>query len=286
VKEKSEIEKIYSQAVKLARSHYENFPVVSFLIPKNLVPHIAIVYMFARKADDIADEGNLPDEKRLALLEQQKEYLTASLNNAPPSPFWKALANTIEEFQLTSENFYRLLDAFSQDAIKKRYATKEELLKYCENSANPVGRIILEFFNFRDKKIFELSDKICTALQLTNFWQDVSLDLQKGRIYIPQETFEKFNYSEDLLFQRQFSEEFQQLMKYEINFTEKLFYEGKGILNRLHFRLKAEINATILGGLAILKKIEKNNFNVLNYRVKLTKKDFLSIFVKTFLTLE
>ena len=286
MKEKSEIEEIYSQAVKLARSHYENFPVVSFLIPKHLVPHIAIFYMFARKADDIADEGNLPDEKRIELLNQQKNYLTASLNNAPSSPFWNTLANTIEKFKLTPENFYRLLDAFSQDATKKRYSTKEELLNYCENSANPVGRIILEFFNFRNEKIFELSDKICTALQLTNFWQDVSLDLQKGRIYIPRETLVKFNYSEDLISQRQFNEEFRELMKYEIEFTTKLFYEGKGILNKLPFRLKAEINATILGGLAILKKIEKINFNVLNYRVKLTKKDFLSIFVRTFLTLE
>ncbi len=280
------MEDIFSEAVKFARSHYENFPVISFLLPKDLIPYVSIVYMFARKADDIADEGNIPDEKRVELLNKQKSFLTEALNGNPSSDFWKAVASTIEKFNLSKENFFALLDAFLQDVVKKRYSNEDELLRYCEKSANPVGRIILELFDIRSREIFSLSDKICTALQLTNFWQDVSLDLEKGRIYLPLNVMKKFGYSEELLLSRKFTPEFGRLMRYEIMFTERMFYEGREILNKLPFRLKAEINATLLGGLKILKKIKKINYNVLNYRVKLTKKDFVGIFLTTFLTLE
>ncbi len=282
----SEVEKIYKEAIRLSYSHYENFPVLSFLLPKEILPHVAIIYKFAREADDIADEGEKPPEERIALLEERKKHLSDALNGNYHSPFYEALHNTIEKFQLSSKNLFNLLEAFLQDVKKNRYATQSELLEYCERSANPVGRIILELFDRRDEKTFALSDKICTALQLTNFWQDVSVDLQKNRIYIPKEILEKFHYTEELLFEKKFNENFRQLMEYEVNFTKKLFYEGRDILNKLPFRLKAEINATILGGFEILKKIEKINFNVLDYRVKLNKKDFLFLFLKTFLTLE
>ncbi len=282
----SDLKRIYDEAIRLARSHYENFPVISFLISKQLVPHIAVVYTFARRADDIADEGNIPDTERLKLLKKQEELLLNALNGKPADNFWKALANTITELNLTPENFLKLLKAFSQDTLKKQYEDFQELLAYCENSANPVGRIVLEIFNIRNEKTFSLSDKICTALQLTNFWQDVSIDLGKERIYIPEEYFRKFNYDKTLLMEKQFTPGFREMMNSLVSKTEEIFFEGREILNRLPFRLKSEINFTILGGMTILKKIEEINFNVLNYRVTLNKKDILTILLKTFLTLE
>ncbi len=276
-----EKEKAYNKALEFAQNHYENFPVVSFLVPKNLRKHIAIIYWFARTADDFADEGNFSAEVRLQKLNNFEERLTNLLNNDFQNEFEFALSETIKEKKLSPEYFYNLLKAFKQDVIKKRYNDFEELIDYCGNSANPVGRLILNFTEFEIEEAFDFSDKICTALQLTNFYQDVSIDFQKGRIYLPQDEIRKFDVDENQFEIKEINLNLRQLIKFNVERAEKLFEEGKPLLKFLKGRLKYEIGWTILGGEAILKKIRKNNFDVLQ-RPKLSKKDFLILLLKSF----
>ena len=156
----SNLEKVYSDALKLATSHYENFPVVSFLIPKYLRKHVAIVYQFARQADDFADEGKFSSEKRLSKLEQYESDFKNCLNDEFANDFWSAVANTIKFFDLSPDNFTNLLFAFKQDVTKNRFDSFDEILFYCKHSANPVGRIVLELYGIRDEKLFSYSDSI------------------------------------------------------------------------------------------------------------------------------
>ena len=185
----------YSKSLRFAKSHYENFPVVSFLIPKNLKKHVAIIYWFARTADDYADEGNLSEGERLDKLNNFEYRLKQLLIGKAESDYEIALANTINEKNLTAENFYNLVTAFRQDVIKKRYENFDEVIDYCNHSANPVGRLILELFDVSSEEAIIYSDKICTALQLTNFLQDVSIDYKKGRIYLPQDEMDMLQLS-------------------------------------------------------------------------------------------
>jgi len=186
----------YEQALMLAKSHYENFPVVSVLIPSQLRKHIAIIYWFARTADDLADEGNLSDVERIEKLDTFESDFISSLTNEATTDFVAALKQTIISNNLSRENFLKLLKAFKQDVTKKRYNNFEEVLDYCSNSANPVGRILLELFDIRNDKAFFYSDKICTALQITNFIQDTKIDYQKGRIYYPLDEMQHFQVDE------------------------------------------------------------------------------------------
>jgi squalene synthase HpnC len=284
--EEKKLKEVYNSAIEEAKRHYENFPVVSVFLRKRLLPHVALFYVFARRADDIADEGNLTVEERLGKLRSYRNALSSALSGTFVSPFWEALSHTISKFDLTPQYFYDLLHAFEIDVLKKRFDTQEELYRYCRLSANPVGRVMLEFYGIRSPLAFSKADAITTALQLTNFWQDVSVDLQKGRIYLPLEIMKKFDYSEEKFLKKEFDFRFAELMRYEIGLTEKMFREGRELLNFLPFGLKIQINATIYGGLEILKKIKRIGFNVLNYRVKLNKMNFIWIFTKAFLTLE
>ena len=189
----NDLEIYYNKALQFTKSHYENFPVVSFFIKKDLQKHVAAVYQFARQADDIADEGNNSEEKRIEDLDNYKLQLKDSLGGNNPKGFWKILNNTITQKQLNKINFYNLLEAFKLDITKKRFEDYDELLQYCEYSANPIGQIILELNNIRSETAMSFSDKICTALQLTNFYQDVGEDIEKGRIYIPKNEMAIFN---------------------------------------------------------------------------------------------
>ena len=281
---KPDLNSLYNQALDFTKSHYENFPVVSFFTPKELRKYIAVVYQFARQADDIADEGNYSDEQRITKLDNYNNALNNSANNLFENDFWFLFNDTKVKKNLSVENFRNLLRAFRQDITKKRYENYEELQRYCENSANPVGRIILEIYNIRNKDAIKHSDEICTALQLTNFYQDVSIDYQKGRIYIPQNDMKNFLVSEKDIQSKEHSKNFIELMKFEIKRTKELFNEGRKILDYLPFRLKIQIQATIYGGEAILNKIEKLNFDVTNQNPKLNKNDFVKIFFKAVLT--
>jgi squalene synthase HpnC len=272
----------YDLALTFARTHYENFPVVSFLIPKELRKHVAIIYWFARTADDIADEGTLPEEERLKRLNDFEEIFNNLRKGTCNTDYEYALYQTIKEKELNPEHFLALLKAFKQDVLKKRYNNYDELLDYCRNSANPVGRLILELHNIRDEEANIWSDKICTALQIANFLQDVGPDYEKGRIYLPEDELYRAGISKKMFEEREINLNFKRLIEFNVDRTQKLFDEGKNLIKFLHGRLKLEIKWTILGGEAILGKIRNNNYNVF-IRPSLSKTDFIRLFIKSFI---
>jgi len=261
----------YKSALKFAKTHYENFPVVSRLIPKKIRKHIAIIYWFARTADDLADEGNEWEEVRLKNLDDFELSLKNLLNRNAKNEYEFALANTINENKLSQQHFFDLIKAFKQDVVKKRYENFNEVSDYCQHSANPVGRLILELFDIRDEKAFEYSDKICTALQLTNFLQDTVIDYNNGRIYLPVDEMQKFGVTEKLFEQKDICDNLKLLIKYNTDRIQKLFDEGKKLLQFLRGRLKYEIIWTVKGGEEILEQIRKNDYNVFTYRPELSK---------------
>jgi squalene synthase HpnC len=274
----------YKQARRLAKSHYENFPVVSLLIPKKFRNDIAIVYWFARTADDYADEGNYSSSIRLEKLQAFEDRFKILLNNKFDSDLEAALVNTIVIRKLNPQHFNNLLKAFKQDVIKNRYADFNEVMDYCSNSANPVGRILLELFDIRDDKAFYYSDKICTALQLTNFIQDTRVDFGKGRIYYPFDEMEKFGVNEKMFEMNEISFNLKKLIEFSVNRTRSMFDEGKPLLEFLSGRFKYEIAWTIKGGEEILSKIRGSEFDIFTKRPVLTKTDYLKLFIKSFIS--
>ncbi len=274
----SEIE--YKKAINFASSHYENFPVISFLISGRLKKHIAIIYKFARQADDIADEGIHSKEERLNVLNEYENHLNESLKGNYNNPFWQALAETITELKLTPALFTDLLTAFKQDVTKQRYKDFKEILDYCKYSANPVGRLILELHNIFDEESKKLSDSICTALQLTNFYQDLALDFLKGRIYIPVEEMQSVGITEIDFEKKKNNSNFKPLIKLQVERAKELFEDGYSLIQRLPLKLAIEIKWTILGGEEILRKIEQLDYDVLSSRPVLKKKDFVKLFLR------
>lgn len=220
---------------------------------------------------------------RIENLELYEELFKKCLDGKFENDFWFALNNTISVFKLTPKYFFDLLSAFKQDVVKTRYKTFEEVLNYCERSANPVGRIILEFFNIYDEESCRYSDAICTALQLTNFYQDVSVDIQKDRIYVPVDEIQKFGVTEYQFELRKNNTNFKQLLKYQVDRTKKLFEEGRKLLPGLPKELKRQIQMTIFGGEKILEMIEEKHYDVLHSRPYLFKLDYIKIFLRTFL---
>jgi len=273
----------YSQAIKLARSHYENFPVVSFLIPRNLKNDVAIIYWFARTADDYSDEGNFSPSERLDKLQVFENRLNILLSNQPADNLEAAFKQTIVSRNLHPENFFNLLKAFKQDVEKNRYENFNEVIAYCSNSANPVGRILLELFDVRDEKAIYYSDKICTALQITNFIQDTQIDYQKGRIYYPLDEMERFEVDEKVFEMNRINLNFKKLIEFSVDRVQDYFNEGKCILEFLSGRFKHEIAWTIKGGEEILNKIRGADFDIFTKRASLTKIDYLKILIKSFI---
>lgn len=279
--EHQKLNSAYFKSLKYAKSHYENFPVVSFLIPKNLRKHVAIIYWFARTADDYADEGDFSEGERLEKLNNFEFRLKQLLNGKAESDYEIALANTINEKNLNAENFYNLIKAFRQDVIKNRYKNFDEVFDYCKRSANPVGRLILELFDIRSEEAIKYSDKICTALQLTNFLQDVSIDYKKGRIYLPQDEMNILKITEKLFEDKENNHKLKQLVKNNVDRVLNLFDEGKNLFPLLSGRLKVEIIWTVAGGEEILDQIRKNDYNVLNNRPELSKARMVGLFLKS-----
>ncbi len=273
------IDSAYNSAIRFAKTHYENFPVISFLIPKRLRKHVAIIYWFARIADDIADEGNLSEEERLIQLNEFEKNFGNLITGEYKSDYEMALHQTIKKRELNPEHFINLLKAFKQDVMKKRYDSYDELLNYCSHSANPVGRLILELYGIRDEQANKYSDKICTALQITNFLQDVKIDYKKGRIYLPRDEMQSYKVSEIIFEESEINLNFKKLIVFNINRTQKLFDDGRNLLKFLSGRLKLEIKWTIYGGELILKKIRDNDNNVF-VRPSLTKADVLKLLFK------
>jgi len=275
----SDIAGAYRFCQELANRHYENFPVASRLMPKRLRRHVAALYAFARIADDFSDEPEYEGVRRERLLDWRRQL--AEIGSKPPThPVFLALGQTLRELDIPKQPFDDLLSAFLQDTEKSRYATFDEVLDYCRRSANPVGRIVLMIHGYRDEELFRYSDAICTALQLANFWQDVSVDLLKDRVYIPEEDFKTHGYSEADLRMGVYNERFKSLMKFEVCRARALFEQGRPLPSRLCWPLSLEIRLTWLGGRQILKLIHRLDFDVLRSRPKLQKRDWIPLLAR------
>jgi squalene synthase HpnC len=275
----------YREAYNLAKMHYENFPVISMLLPRRLRKDVAIIYWFARTADDFADEGSIEAPERTKSLMDFEERFKSLLNNEPSNNFDAALKNTIVSKKLTHSNFFNLLKAFKQDVTTSRYATFSEVLEYCSCSANPIGRILLELFNIRNEKAFYFSDKICTALQLTNFIQDTEIDFGKGRIYYPKDEMDKFGVTDTEFEMKKNSLNLKMLIEFSVGRVQSLFDEGKGLFEFLSGRFKYEIDWTIRGGEEILNKIRGADFDVFTRRPVLKKSDHFKLIFKSLIRL-
>lgn len=272
------VSEAFDHCLQIARGHYENFPVASIAIPAKQRPHVAAVYAFARTADDFADEAPF-EAVRMAKLKEWEGHLKDMEEGKAEHPIFIALAETIRTFSIPVSLFYDLLTAFKMDVIVNRYEDFEQVLHYCRYSANPVGRIMLYVMGYPAPKFMEYSDAICTALQLANFWQDISVDLEKNRVYLPKEDFAPFNYSEPELFKREYNENFRRLIVFEVERTMALFERGKPLCSKIPGRFGFELRLTWLGGVKILKKILRLKGDVLNQRPKLGKVDAASLII-------
>jgi phytoene synthase len=286
--QESLIKSSFKYCKEIAKNHYENFPVASLLVPKDKRKYIFSIYAFARAADDFADEPSIEGgkEKRLVLLDEWNNKLRDCYKGKAYDPIFIALGRTVEECKIPIETLENLLKAFRQDVVKNRYADFDEVLNYCVNSANPIGRLVLMVFGKHNEEMFNYSDKICSALQLTNFWQDVTIDLKKDRIYIPQEDMKKFEYSEHDLMNLKYGKEYKELMIFLVNKTEQLFDEGKELMrltaeDETLKRLTWELNLTWIGGKEILKKIKLIDYDVLHKRPKLNFFDKIKLLTKS-----
>jgi len=278
---KNQLKELAANVSNLAKDHYENFPVVSFLIPKNFRNDVAIIYWFARSADDLADEGNLERERRLNELNKFELEFQKSLKGKSENVYFNQLAKTINDKKLSIENFLDLLSAFKQDVVKKEYQNYDEVLDYCKRSANTVGRILLELFDVKEKEALMYSDKICSALQLTNFYQDTVIDIEKARNYYPQNEMKMFNVTKKMFELKENNPNIKALVKHNVERAQSLFDEGKNLLKYLDGRFKIEIKWTIAGGEKVLDKIRKNDYDVFAQRHQIDSMDFISLFIKS-----
>jgi phytoene synthase len=293
------VSEAYRLCTLLAESHYENFP-VGRLMPESIRPHVHAVYAFARYADDLADEGYAPDtpglenskptgvalppktpSERVAALQAWQEEL---LSPSPSHPYLLASRHTMESLDLPPSLFTDLISAFQQDCVKRRYASHTEVLDYCRRSANPIGRLVLYLNGFRDARRLELSDHICTGLQLANFWQDIAVDIKKDRIYLPEDERLAFGVTEEQLENRRPTPAFLRLVRHQVERTRALFAQGESLPSLLPGLLRHEIRLTWLGGSSILDKIEDQNFDTLSARPRVTKADVLPMLGQALLT--
>jgi phytoene synthase len=266
----------------VAVGHYENFPVASLLLPAPLRQPVEAIYRFARSADDFADEGSDPPDIRLARLNGYRDAL-ARIERAEPAAeaLFRELEKTIKDHGLPLQPFRDLLDAFSQDVTKKRYASYAELLDYCRRSANPVGRLLLHLFKRTTDSDLRQSDAICTALQLINFWQDIHLDYAKDRrIYLPQDEMARHGVTERHLAEKRCDAAWKSLMTFQVSRARELMLSGKDLGRRLPGRIGVEIRATIQGGLRILEKIEAVEYDVFRRRPVLRPADWPRLLIK------
>ena len=262
--------------------HYENFPVASWLLPGAMRRPIEAIYGFARGADDIADEGYLPDRERLAGLDRYLVALDAIEKQRAPGGQFDAIEDAIRQYDLPLSLLRDLIDAFKQDVVKKRYADFAELMDYSRRSANPVGRLLLHLFEKAGYGNFsrEHSDRICSALQIINFWQDVAIDWEKGRVYIPQEDLERYKVDEADIKAQRAGREWRDLMAFECSRARAMLAEGAPLGRALPGRLGLEIRATVAGGATILDKIDAVHGDVFRHRPRLGKGDWVRILAK------
>ncbi len=247
--------------------HYENFPVASLLLPGALREPVAVIYRFARSADDFADEGDAPPEMRLQRLQSYRLELEAiHSRRQPQSPLFIDVARIVRDHDLPLAPFRDLLDAFSQDVVKKRYADFDEVLDYCRRSANPVGRLLLHLFKQASETAVRQSDAVCTALQLANFWQDVALDWAKDRVYLPQDEMRRFGVTERHLAEQRCDEPWRRLLAFQCERARRLMLSGAPLADSLSGRVALEIRVTVQGGLRILEKLAAAGYDAFRRR--------------------
>jgi squalene synthase HpnC len=294
LKSDSNLGAAYAECRRVAQEHYENFPVASYLVPRSKRDALAAIYAFARCADDFADEFKLGEalahcDHRLSLLTDWRRKLDNCFAGNAGHPVFIALNDSARKFDLSHEHFEDLLRAFESDVRVNRYEDFASLLRYCAQSANPVGRLVLELFTPTDQRnpvLFDLSDDICTALQLANFWQDVRIDLERDRAYLPLEDLRRFNLSlEDV---RTYwvdggqspDDRWTGLMAFEIARTREYFERGSGLPELVSPELRLQLRLTWLGGMSILSKIESVGYDVFRRRPSLTRMDFLKLYFR------
>jgi squalene synthase HpnC len=258
---------------RLARSHYENFSVASWFLPARLRQHFFNVYAYCRISDDLGDEVG-DTAASLQLLDQWESELNACYDGhhtRPRHPVFVALAETVREFEIPKHEFADLLTAFRQDQSTTRYETFNDLLGYCRYSANPVGHLVLYLCGYRDSERQSLSDYTCTALQLANFWQDVSADFAKGRIYLPLEDLRRFGVSEEMIRDGENSSAFREMIKFEVDRAREWFTQGLPLVAKVDRTLATDIELFSRGGQEILNAIERQNYAVLGRRPAISK---------------
>jgi len=262
--------------------HYENFPVASILLPRRLRKPVAAIYHFARAADDIADEGDLPDEERLRQLDEfRAELARIDENEMPLTPLFNNLAAEIRQHALPLQPFYDLLDAFSQDVVKKRYANFGELLDYCRRSANPVGTLLLHLYEEATPVNIAYSDAICTSLQLINFWQDVPKDYAIGRIYLPLDDMAQFGVSEEQIAQGIADDTWCALMQFQVDRAREMMLHGRPLGSILTGRIGLEMRMIIAGGLRIIDKLENAQYDMFRQRPVLRPFDWVIMLARS-----
>jgi squalene synthase HpnC len=279
------LEAAYASCEHTARSHYENFPVASWLVPAPMRRHVAALYAFARAADDFADEGPRVASERHRLLDSWKARLNGSVSAAAPGPppregepantveIFLALGDTIRRKRLPLVLFEDLLSAFAQDVTVTRYAAWDDVLDYSRRSANPVGRLVLRIAGYDEPRLDGWSDAICSALQLTNFWQDLKVDFDRGRIYLPAEEIRGHGATESDLASGRLTQAWRGAMAAAVARTRAMFLAGRPLCEAVAGRLKHELRATWLGGMRVLSRIEHVDFDVVERRPSLGATD-------------
>ena len=263
--ERPSLAEAQSYCKRLTETHYENFHVASWFLPKRLRPHFRSIYAYCRIADDLGDEVGNP-EQSLALLDIWSGELDACYAGAARHPVFVALAVTIAECGIPKEPFADLLVAFRRDQTVTRFATMTDVLDYCRYSANPVGHLVLYAGGYRDAEMFRLSDYTCSALQLANFWQDVRVDYEKGRIYLPTEDMLRFGVDEETIASGRMTQAFRELMRYEVGEARKMFAAGAPLIGMVDAELALDLDLFTRGGLEILNAIEAQDYDVLRSR--------------------
>lgn len=264
----------------LATHHYENFHVVSFLLPKQLHQDFYNVYSYCRWADDLADEIGDPQES-LRLLEWWSVELERMYAGETQHPVFVALQGTARKYGIPKQPFADLIRAFIQDQKVTRYETWDGVLDYCVYSANPVGRLVLYLCGYSDSERQHLSDSTCTALQLANFWQDVTVDQLKDRVYLPLDLLARHNYTVEDLFAHRFDERFRGIMREAVDRARELFLAGLPLNRMVNRRLAVDLELFSRGGMRILDKIELQNYDVLSRRPKISKVERVSLLIAT-----
>ncbi len=262
--------------------HYENFPVASILMPRRLRKPVAAIYHFARAADDIADEGELSNEERLRQIDEFRAALARiERNEVPLTPLFQNLAAEVHQHALPMQPLYDLLDAFSQDVVKKRYANFDEVLDYCRRSANPIGNLLLHLYDEATPVNIAYSDAICTSLQIINFWQDVARDYAIGRIYLPLDELAQYGVTEAQIAQGTSNEAWRALMKFQVDRARAMMLTGKPLGSILTGRIGLEMRMIIAGGLRILCKLKNVQYDMFRHRPVLKPHDWVIMLAKS-----